>query len=731
MAREGEETPMAPSLVRFGLFELNTGSRKLHRQGTRVRLQDQPLRILEILLEQPGELVTREELKKRIWPSDVHVDFEVGLNGAVKRLRIALNDSADNPIFIETILKQGYRFLAPVQRLSAQAEPPTSSSINVLDSKSVHEPTNKTRLNTSSEDVSRHSARRKIRPRNIQIAAAVIILVALFLAGDLLRPMTPLLRVTRIVKLSNSGRAWLPGNLLSDGPRLYYNESIFGAGKQLRQILLNGNEDTVVVGISPDSIIKGISPDGTTFLGTSRIDSMEGLPSTLWVEPVIGGPARRLGNINTEEAVWSPGGDLLVFSHENQLWVASRDGTGQRTLATAPGKILYPRWSPDGERLRFTVDGAQSELTIWEVGADGSNPHRLDFHWPGTPGEGFGAWTADGKFYVFASRRDGITNLWAIEEKTDWLHRARNEPVQLTAGPINYSRPLPSRDGTRIFALGTQVAGELLRYDASRKEFAQFAGGLSADHVEFTRDGLWMTYITFPEGSLWRARSDGTEQLQLTFSPQRALNPRWSPDGKRILFVSRRPGELPKIYTISMDGGNAEPVVSESHAQTSASWAPKGDVIYYGRDPYGEGQDVSLYRADLQTHHAEKIQGADNLFSPICSPDGRYLASQSTVGARLLVLIDLQKGTQTPSSKVKVDYPAWSADSQFLFFNTFASSAPAFFRMHVPDGKVEKLLDLPFQITGVYGLWSGLTPDGSPLLFRSHEQTDVYSLGIQ
>src|SRR5579863_9840216 len=114
---------MAPGLIKFGLYELSSGSRQLHKQGRRVRLQEQPLRILEILLDRPGELVTRQHLTSVLWPSDVHVDFDIGLNSAIKRLRLALDDSSDNPIFIETVPKQGYRFLAPVHSVSAPVTP--------------------------------------------------------------------------------------------------------------------------------------------------------------------------------------------------------------------------------------------------------------------------------------------------------------------------------------------------------------------------------------------------------------------------------------------------------------------------------------------------------------------------------------------------------------------------------------------------------------------------------
>ena len=383
------------------------------------------------------------------------------------------------------------------------------------------------------------------------------------------------------------------------------------------------------------------------FLACHGAALRDGRPSPLWIEPVIGGPSRRVGNFFTDDAAWNPEGNTIVFGVGHELHFVSRDGTGDRVIVKAPGNVIYPRWSPDGERVRYSVSGAQSELTIWEISADGGNPHPLDFHWSGTPMEGYGEWTKDGRFYIFASKRDGVSNLWAVEEDADWLHRQRHDPIQLTAGPMNYSRPLPSRDAARIFALGTQVGGELLRYDAAKKTFASFLGGLSADHVDFTRDGQWMTYVSYPDGALWRARSDGTQQLQLTFPPLRVTNPRWSPDGKRILFVSRPAGKLPKLYTISLDGGNAEPIASELHAQTSATWSADGNFIFYGRDPLGENQDIFLYRVDTRSGHVEKIPGADNLFAPLCSPDGRYLAAQSTTADNHLIHIDLQSNKQS------------------------------------------------------------------------------------
>src|ERR1051325_7237126 len=117
--------PVAPSprLIRFGVFELDLRSGELQKQGRKIRLEGQPVQVLICLLEKPGELVTREELHRKLWPSDTFVNFEHGLNAAVKRLRHALNDSADNPRFVETLPRRGYRFIAPMQVAAIAAEP--------------------------------------------------------------------------------------------------------------------------------------------------------------------------------------------------------------------------------------------------------------------------------------------------------------------------------------------------------------------------------------------------------------------------------------------------------------------------------------------------------------------------------------------------------------------------------------------------------------------------------
>ena len=702
---------MQGKLLKFGLFELNTATRQLHKQGRRVRVQEQPLRVLEVLLEQPGRLVTRQELRERLWPSDVHVDFDLGLTGAMKRLRLALGDSGDNPRFIETVPKSGYRFLAPVQVADAPVVTVTSATASSL--------ANGAAVQTALEPAK--------SSRKARVWAAVAVLVSLATGAFLFRPLSPPMLITEVKKLSTTGRAWPHESLLSDGARLYYTEYAVTSGFHLHQILLNGNENSDS-GVPGDYLVRALSPDHTTFLAISRAAAEIDSPSPLWEIPVIGGPAHRLGRLQSNDFAWSPDGALLAFGRDNHLLVAAPDGSGERTIATAPGRVIYPRWSPDGGRIRITVLGTKGETSIWEAGSNGSNVHPLHFDWPGTPLEGFGDWTNDGRYYVFVSRRQGTSNLWAIEETADWIHRPRREPVQLTAGPIHYFRPLPSADGKRIFALGTEPIGELMAYDSTAHDFRPYLGGRSIEHVEFSRDGQWVTYVTFPEGILWRSRADGGEEVQLTTPPLQAAHPRWSPDGKRILFIGRRPGAAPQILVVTPDGGTPEALIAEAHAQMDATWSPDGNTIVYGHDPLGENQDIALYRYDVRASRIERMPGTDGLYAPLWSRDGNFIVAQHAGRERMIVLIDLRTGTQSPLVKGAAEYPSFSADGHFVYYIAAANDKTFISRIRLRDAKTETVAEVPFKLEGNFAFWCGLTPDDRPLVVRDRGQTDVFAL---
>src|SRR5581483_4525562 len=124
-------TPTSPAnLVRFGIFELDLAAGELRKSGIRIRLQEQPFQVLSILVCRPGEIVTREELQQKLWPADTFVDFDHSLNTAINKLREALNDSAASPRYIETIPRRGYRFVAPVERVTLVERSATTEAIH-------------------------------------------------------------------------------------------------------------------------------------------------------------------------------------------------------------------------------------------------------------------------------------------------------------------------------------------------------------------------------------------------------------------------------------------------------------------------------------------------------------------------------------------------------------------------------------------------------------------------
>jgi Tol biopolymer transport system component len=562
-------------------------------------------------------------------------------------------------------------------------------------------------------------AQQSAKPKRKLLVLSGIALVVVLVAGAILvyfrmqPPAPPAL--SNYVQLTHDGQPKSLG--VTDGSRLYlYWNSSYYTG--LAQMSVSGGEpQKLPILPSTNMFARGLSPDGSELL----VVDAKGIPPTgpLWGVPFLGGSPRRLGDAVGNGGSWSPDGRRLAYSDASNLYVANADGSEPRKLLALNNTevVEYLMWSPDGNHLRFTeVDFSSNAASIWEISADGTNLHRL---FPGCCGR----WTADGKYFVFVSRKQ----VWAVPQRGGWLH-PETRPVQLTSSPMALSDPVPSKDGKNLFVVGATIRGQLMRYDLKSHGFVPFLGGISAEYVAFSKDGQWVAYVSYPEGALWRSKADGSDPLQLTFSSDYAFVPRWSPDGKEILFWETPVGKSSRMYEVSADGGSPRQLLPDDpNPQQDPNWSPDGSKIVIAGSSNDPASVVRIL--DLKSGKVSTLPGSLGFFSPRWSPDGRYILALSR-DSKILSMFDLQTQKWTQLATGTISWPNWSKDGKSLI--VVDPSVSAVLKVRLSDGKVEQIVDLKnFVPTGRYGSSLAVTPDDSPLMLRDAGTYDVYSLDWQ
>jgi Tol biopolymer transport system component/DNA-binding winged helix-turn-helix (wHTH) protein len=583
---------------RFGVYEVDTRRVEMRRGGTPVKMREQSFFILVYLLEHANEIVTREELHRVLWPSDIFVDFDHSLNTAVMKLRDALGDSADTPLYIETIPKRGYRFIAPVSQ-AADARNGFADSNGALASPPVNAASGAQQLAPAPAE-SPPSYRRLGR---IAVVVGLILLAAggsaVFFRPQLISTLrhdgNKASSAYKIVPITTT-----PGTAVSpvfspDGRDIAY----LWDGPERRHfdvyVQLLGSDTPLQLTHNKSGLIgpPAWSPDGRE-IAFSRCD---GKNDGVYVVPALGGDERKLTGDERKLPTgrcsllaWlADGTQMLMLDHcsaaDSRGVVLFSLSTGEKQCLTnsvlpeGSSDVFTFSLSPDGRTIAFaaTKSGSALSADIFTIPLSGGTLHQL------TAEKRYISnlmWTPDGKSIVFASNRTTLMTLWR---------------VSANGGPIQPETTFPaigslSRDGQRLaYQEQTIVDGPVIW----RADLAS-AGGSVLDNKEIIHtqygdldpqpspDGAQIAFHSLRTGSaeIWKSGATGGSPLQLTHLGTFSGTPRWSPDGKWIAFDNYT-GDSTQIFVVDSEGRNLHSITDGPDKNSVPSWSRDGRFIYF------------------------------------------------------------------------------------------------------------------------------------------------------
>jgi DNA-binding winged helix-turn-helix (wHTH) protein/Tol biopolymer transport system component len=636
--------------IHFAGFEVDANTGELHKQGLRIKLRDQPFQILLLLLAHPGELVSRDELQKQLWPADTFVDFDRGLNKAVNRLRDALGDSAESPRFIETLPKRGYRFIAPVDAGQPNGHPiePTLETPHAL----AEQPERRTHAQPLGVRGAPHGIKLKLRaglPWIIAGSSSVVAVISVALLWRATLPADrPMMRFSvdlgpeAIRGRSETGEFYNPV-ISPDGTRLVFptkaaDGSVQLATRRLDQsivTILAGTEGAVDPFFSPDGqwvgffagrklkkipllggAVVSLCDTGGLELGASWgedgtiIASLDArhlfrVPANGGEPQVIGRPEQH-GERNWRWPQVLPGGEDVLFTGTVAPSGAALDSANIEVLSLKSGRVkvvrrggYFGRYLPGGHLIYFrqrTLYGVAFDLGRLEThGAPvpllESDSDRVTFSRTGI------------LLYGSATRRGGVAPI-------AWLDSA-GKSQRVVSPAIGVSQgvetPRLSPDGNR---LALAVAGDLYVHDLKRGTATRltFDAALNRQPV-WTPDAQHIVYCSDVPASdgefgIWWLRSDGSSQPEKLFGERTPLQgPSISPDGRTIAFVRTGTDKGHEIWTLPLDlhdpdhlkPGKPEQLARESLSQVDPAFSPYGRwIAYVSTNGAGRGGQITV-----------------------------------------------------------------------------------------------------------------------------------------
>jgi DNA-binding winged helix-turn-helix (wHTH) protein/sugar lactone lactonase YvrE len=680
------DRPGEGTVLRFGIFEVDLRNCELRKGGVLVKLQQQPFRVLALLVSRPGDVVTREELRDQIWGGDTFVDFDQGMNFCIKQIRVALGDQADTPRYVETLPRRGYRFIAPLERRPLTPSPEASLLANGTESLAapprpltfpLPQPTEITRVDPGPPAPPR---RRAPTSRRAGVAAVLALVVAgAYLAGRRAAqsPSPAFHRLTFRRGFVDTAR------FTPEGEVVY--SAMWEGGPAQTFATRAGSADTRTLGY-PKARVQGIAGTEMALL----VPRDEGLP-VLSRAPLAGGPPREILE-DIGQADWAPDGSVFAIVRRVKGFARLEFPVGRVLFETVPGRISHLRVSPRLDRVAFLEHPVPDDDrgSVVTIDRDGLRT-TLSSDWASLEGLAF---SPSGDEVWFTGTKVGADlALYAVSLKgrERLVHRSPGRLVLRDIG--RDGRVLLARHTFRleIRALidGEESERDLtwfelplltdLSEDARQIVFCESGDAGGPGYGVFVRATDGSPPVRLGDGRPFGLSPDGKWVLskpvrppyRLVMLPTGAGESRvlkddglqdirgveWFPDGRRLLITANEAGRLPRMWVQDLDGGKPRAVTPEGTAGKEAVISPDGGFVV--AFPNGAMRGM---RYPVDGGEPQLIPGLeDNEYPVQWTDDGTLYARKGGVPAKI-TRIDVGSGQREVWKELAPRDPAgvWS-----------------------------------------------------------------------
>ena len=689
----------APTRIRFDAFELDAASGELRKAGILLKLQPQPFRVLLLLIERAGQVVTREEIQRCLWRESTFVDFEHGINFSINQIRGALADSSENPRYVETIPRRGYRFIGGVEQETV------STSASAVDARPSVKP---------------------VRKKHLVVACVLLLAAALALYHFWPRFKASSGPAT-ITQISQWNKPMNGARLSPDGHAVAFTSPVGGIA-QVFLMLTSGGEPLQLTNDEGDKEVDNFSPDGKEIYYGRTLGRNE-----VWAVPTLGGAPRRV--ISGLDVVPSADGDSIFYVKVGSpgIFRAGKSGLNEELVYNPEGGglfffplLLFPGGNdllagaiPGGSGLKFHF--YRISLTSHDavdLGEVSENPNNPDV-----------VWAEPGKTVLFSRTVKRLTNIWNYNLKDRSLTQ-----VTFGAGPDFSAMMDPGGKG--IYYINGKSSGLLTVYHVHSKESTDIVTEEATQPV-ISPDGKRVMYITLPardRNELWVSDINGGNRVKIAIAEFLAADS-WAPDNFHLSFEEVSPVGTTKVYIVGADGSGLRQLPRMGDTVWFLRWSPDQKTIYVTSSNKAS-QVRAVWKWNVDGSNPVKVVDDCGIVFD-ADPSGQYLLGVVLEGEKTGIYeVSISDGKCISMLPGTADYGAtFARDGRSFLYAVAARGEVTIYRQPWREGKLigapQVALKVPFAFPMQYATGNAydFSKDLSTIVYaRPGGQADLYLL---